>query len=377
MIVDISRLAGRLLAGRLPTGVDRVDIEYVRHFSHRCDALVRYRGKWIFFSHDDSLKLFDILIQHDSSKLWMIRRMVAWYYFFSAAIPSAERKLLNISHSGLDQDAYRQKLKQYRLKPIFFVHDLIPITHPEYSRPNEDILHQYRMETVLRYAAGIIVNSHDTLKHLDRYAHNHSLPMPQVAVAHLAAAPLSSSRSKSLMTKPYFVMLGTIEPRKNHWLMLHVWRQIIERLGEKSPTLLIIGQRGWECENVVDMLERCDSIRPYVIEKSRCSDKELFGYLEHAQALLFPSFVEGYGMPLVESLSIGTPVIASDLSVFKEIAGNIPEYLSPLDGIGWEAMIVDYSDTNSTKRSAQMERLKNFISPTWKKHFEIIDEFLG
>jgi len=375
MVIDITRLVGRFLQGRLPTGVDRVDIEYVRHFSHRCDALVRYRGKWLFFSHADSLKLFDVLIHQDNSQLWMIRRKVAWYYFFSTAVPFEGQRLLNISHSGLDQEIYRRKLQQYRVKPVFFVHDLIPITHPEYSRQGENSRHQFRMETVIRYGDGIIVNSNDTLARLKAYAKHHSLPMPKSLVAYLATAPLPFPKAHFFMDKPYFVMLGTIEPRKNHWLILHIWREIVEKMGNDAPLLLIIGQRGWECENIIDILERCESIRPCVIEKSTCSDQELSEYLTYAKALLFPSFSEGYGMPLVEALSIGTPVIASSLSVFYEIAGDIPEYLDPLDGKGWMEMITEYSQPHSAKRLKQISKIQNFVSPRWENHFNHVEKF--
>lgn len=376
MIIDVTRLLGRLLKGRLPTGVDRVDIEYVRHFSHQSDALVRYRGKWLFLSHNDSLKLFDVLIQHDGSQLWMIRRMVAWYYFFSTTVPSVGRRLLNISHSGLDQEKYRHKLQQYRLKPIFFVHDLIPISYPEYSRPGENSRHQFRMETVLRYGNGIIVNSKNTLEYLESYANHHSLVMPKSVVAHLATAPLPSAKIQSPVDQAYFVMLGTIEPRKNHLLILHIWREMVEKVGNDAPLLIIIGQRGWECENIIDILERCDAIRPYVIEKSMCSDQELSTYLTHARALLFPSFVEGYGMPLVEALSMGTPVIASNLSVFQEIAGDIPEYLDPLDGKGWMETIIEYMQPQSVKRIEQIGRIKDFVPLTWNDHCKRVEKFL-
>jgi glycosyltransferase involved in cell wall biosynthesis len=377
MIIDVTRLLGRLLKGRLPTGVDRVDIEYVRHFSHRSDALVRCRSRWLFLSHNDSLKLFDILIHHDRSQRWMILKMIAWYCLFPTATSLEGRILLNISHSGLNQVDYRQKLQQYRLKPIFFIHDLIPITHPEYSRPGEKSRHHIRIKTALLYGNGIIVNSKDTLVHLESYANNHSLRMPKSVVAYLATAPLPFPESHFSMNKPYFVMLGTIEPRKNHWLMLHIWREIVEKMGNDAPLLVIIGQRGWECENIIDMLERCDGIRPYVIEKSTCSDQELSAYLTHAQALLFPSFVEGYGMPLVEALSIGTPVIASNLFVFQEIAGDMPEYLDSLDGKGWMEMIIEYSQPQSAKRLEQIGRIKNFIPPTWNDHFDHVEKFFN
>lgn len=70
------------------------------------------------------------------------------------------------------------------------------------------------------------------------------------------------------MIEHYFVVLGTIEPRKNHLLLLQVWRQLIEELGLAAPRLVIIGQRGWECEQVVDLLDRCEVLRGVVLEKT-------------------------------------------------------------------------------------------------------------
>jgi glycosyltransferase involved in cell wall biosynthesis len=176
---------------------------------------------------------------------------------------------------------------------------------------------------------------------------------------------------------PYFVFLSTIEPRKNHWLLLHVWRHIIKDLGPAAPRLVVIGQRGWECENAVDMLERCEPLREMVIERAGCSDAELVNYLHHAQALLFPSFTEGYGMPLVEALSLGVPVIASDLPVFAEIAADVPDYIDPLDGRRWREVIEAYSTPQSGPRSAQLERIRRFSVPAWSGHFARVDAFLG
>ncbi len=171
-------------------------------------------------------------------------------------------------------------------------------------------------------------------------------------------------------------MLGTIEPRKNHLIILHLWRQLIESLGDDAPRLVIIGQRGWECENVVDLLDRCDALRGIVIEEPRCSDTQLSTWLHHAQALLFPSFAEGYGMPLVEALSVGLPVIANDLPAFREIAADIPEYVDALDGVRWKELVLAYADSNHPQRIAQLERLKHFIVPSWQSHFDQVESLL-
>ena len=200
--------------------------------------------------------------------------------------------------------------------------------------------------------------------------------MPPCAVALLAPATLPEPLCGRPLERPYFVVLGTIEPRKNHLLLLHVWRQLVAEMGEAAPRLVVIGQRGWECEQVVDLLDRCTALREHVIELPRCDDQELATWLAHAQALLFPSFIEGFGMPLVEALTLRVPVIASDLPVFREIAGDIPHYLDPLDGPGWRRAVLDFADPDSAERKIQRARMGGYAPPTWGQHFDVVDDML-
>src|SRR5262249_44691063 len=140
--------------------------------------------------------------------------------------------------------------------------------------------------------------------------------------------------------------------------------------------LVIIGRRGWEYENAADMLERCRELKGVVVEYPRCGDDELAALVDHAQALLFPSFVEGYGIPLAEALTRGVPVIASDLPVFHEIAGAIPDYADPLDGPRWAELISNYADPGGALRQRQLQRMHAFTVPTWERHFAIVDAFI-
>jgi glycosyltransferase involved in cell wall biosynthesis len=172
------------------------------------------------------------------------------------------------------------------------------------------------------------------------------------------------------------VILGTIEARKNHLMLLQVWSRIAMAMGDKTPHLLVIGQRGWECEQVFDLLERSQSLRGVVTEINRCDDATLMNYLGQASALLFPSLVEGYGLPIVEAMRAGTPVIASDLPVFRELAGDIPTYLDPLDGPAWERAIRDYADHRSAARNEQLSRITSYRAPTWGDHFATVDSWL-
>src|ERR1700710_674754 len=95
--------------------------------------------------------------------------------------------------------------------------------------------------------------------------------------------------------RPYFLCVGTIEPRKNHLLLLHLWRRMVALHGNRAPRLLIVGKRGWENENVLDLLDRCPALRGHVIELGTVPDSKLTALLRGAQALLMPSFAEGFG----------------------------------------------------------------------------------
>ncbi|MET3139237.1 glycosyltransferase involved in cell wall biosynthesis [Undibacterium sp. GrIS 1.2] len=375
LLIDVTRLVSRLMDGRLPTGVDRVGLAYVQYYGRISRAVIRWAGRSWVLPEEQSKQLFAWLIKHESSKgaAKIIATGIArgWYRQRTAG-----QILFNTGHSGLENIRYPTMLKQMGVRPVFVVHDLIPITHPEYSRPGEAEKHIQRIDQMLSLASGVVANSLATLDDLSTYAKKSAKPLPPSTIGLLAPGMQPLVPGARPIAAPYFVMLSTIEPRKNHVMILQIWRRLIETYGDQAPRLIVIGQRGWECENVIDLLERCIQLKGYVTELSRCSDQELVTYLHHSQALLFPSFVEGYGMPLVEALALGTPVIASDLSVFREIADDIPEYVDPLDGIRWAELVIDYARPEGKNRAAQLVRMQNFKVPDWSEHFSMVDALL-
>jgi glycosyltransferase involved in cell wall biosynthesis len=373
ILIDVTRLLDRALQGHLATGVDRVSLEYTRHFKQRARALVRYGGRWIALGQSDSIRVFDALLQPCQGFGRLVRWSVVKNYVLSGKRPLVSGVLINTGHSGPDLPGYADQVKQLGMRPLFFLHDLIPITHPEYCRPGESEKHRHRLATMLSVGRGLIVNSLATWQALASYASQTGQTLPPSVIAPLAPARLPKPESRPLLEAPYFVMLGTIEPRKNHWMILHLWRELADQYGSAAPRLVVIGRRGWECEQVVDLLDRCEALRALVIEKPRCEDGELATWLVHARALLFPSFIEGFGIPLIEALMFGVPVIASDLPVFHEIAGGIPEYLSPLDGEGWKHAIMDYAQRESRSHAAQRERMKDYQPPTWEEHMRKVE----
>ncbi|WP_410199175.1 glycosyltransferase family 4 protein [Burkholderia cenocepacia] len=376
--LDVTRLLNRLYDGQLPTGVDRVGLAYIERYGSEARAVLSERGFSAVLSEKCSRQTFELLLCGHPPGRRAIRALIAKALLSQARTAQpAGSVLLHTSHSGLEHARYFDALKRRNLRIVFMAHDLIPLTHPEYCRPGIDHTHRKRIRCALLHAAGLIANSTATLESVKQEARLNALPLPPHTVAHLAPGIANMKAVSNPLGQPYFVMLGTIEPRKNHWFMLHTWRRLVEQMGETAPKLVIIGRRGWECENVEDMLDRCTVLRGSVIEESECNDERLLAWIQHACALLFPSFVEGYGMPLVEALMLRVPVIASDLPVFHEIASDIPDYLDPLDGPGWLSLIRAYSRPDSSERASQIKRIASFREPTWSQHFECVDRLLA
>jgi glycosyltransferase involved in cell wall biosynthesis len=376
LLLDVSRLIWRRWVGRLPTGIDRVCLAYLDHYGSRAQAVIQRQGVRRVLGPRTSERLFRLLASGEAAFRGDLMRTLVAEAFRSPGAPPRDRLYLNVGHTGLQEPGFVEWVRRNGVRPVYMVHDLIPITHPEYCRAGEAERHVGRMRTSLATAAGIIGNSQATLDALNEFRAAQDLaPVPTVA-AWLGTDPIPVPVQEELSAAPTFVMLGTIEARKNHLLLLHVWRRMTERLGDSAPRLVVIGQRGWESEQVFDLLDRGARLRATVREVSACSDAELGAFFRSARALLFPSLVEGYGLPLVEALSAGTPVIASDLPVFREIGQGVPEFIDPLDGPSWERMILAYAMPDSTARATQLERLRSYQTPTWAGHFKAVDSWL-
>lgn len=368
----------RASRGRLPTGVDRVCLAYIGRFGPRAQAVLRW-GAWRRIApYRESQQLF-ALLQEPGPNFWRdAAKVIARGCLPPWPSQDAQGRIyLNLGHSGLDDDGLGPWLQRTRQRPVYLVHDLIPLSHPEYCRAGEAERHHARMRMLLSTGAGVVTNSQTTLDELRAFAQQQTLPCPPAVAAPLGPAALRfDPQLPPPLAHPFFVMLGTIEPRKNHLLLLHLWRRLVAESGAHTPHLVIIGQRGWECENVVDLLERSEALRGFVHELPECSDAELAQYLGHARALLFPSFAEGYGMPLAEAMMVGTPAVASCLPAFHEAAGDVPEYLDPLDGPAWARAVRDYTAPDSPRRQAQLQRLASFRTPSWDGHFQRVEGLL-
>ncbi len=263
------------------------------------------------------------------------------------------------------------------LRKAFLIHDLLPLDYPEYFRAGNLAVFRRRLATAFRHADAFITSTQVVRARLreelarqgfpDRPIHVQPFASPLEDAA--AAAPAGESGGH-----PYFVMIGTMEPRKNHLLVLHIWRELAAA-DASAPRLVLIGARGWENEQVADILDRSVALRAHVAELSGLPSARLARLLQGSCGLLAPSYDEGYGLPVVEALALGAPAIASDIPVFREVTQGRARLLSPLAGPAWRAEIERLSGDAPYRRSRRDEA-RRFAAPTWREYFAGVEGFL-
>ena len=113
------------------------------------------------------------------------------------------------------------------------------------------------METILKHAGLVLCNSQTTARSFEIFAEERGRAVPPIAVLPPGVEHSFSmaSRAGPRTGRPYFVMVGTIEPRKNHAMILQLWRALVDRHGKDAPRLVIAGKRGWENAQVFATLD--------------------------------------------------------------------------------------------------------------------------
>jgi glycosyltransferase involved in cell wall biosynthesis len=390
ILLDLSRLVSR--ASRpTPTGIDRIELAYAEHLIANAGDRLGFVGMNAAGDLAPLQPRYARLLVHTLAKCWrdpgetgQTARRIGFLAQFSGLLPGrallsasmrkhADRSVyLLVSHQNLHR---RSMLTQFKARSgaacVFFVHDLIPIDYPEYGKPGQAERHRQRIGTIAALADGLIVNSQDTADSLQSHVAEAGRRIPMLVShpgAEFHAAPETTKPDDG--RPPYFVCIGTIEPRKNHLLLLHVWRHLARSTDAIKPRLILIGQRGWENENIIDLIDRCSAIKDLIEERPSMPDRDMQPLLAGASALLCPAFVEGYGLPIAEALALRVPVICSDIPVFHEVGRAAPEYLDPLDGLGWLEAVRNYATPGSPRRAAQVERLEGWAAPRWESHMQ-------
>lgn len=383
-VLDLSRSFSRL--GRGPaTGIDRVERAYLEEVIRRGGwAIIRTPRGFLMFEPDRLERLPSYLDRTDmdgADQASTIRAIAS-----SRASSLSIRKIMwrmpnglayvNVGHTNLNPQTFRAMMEMPDNTKIVMIHDTIPLDHPEYQTEAARAKFVERLTTVINFANHIIVPSDQVREQVEQrmVGTGHRVPVVVSPLGvDIGAPPVDPVKSE----KPYFVVLGTIEPRKNHAFLLDIWERMHRKMDEnRIPELRIIGDRGWRNEEVFKRLDDSPMIGRTVFELGPLPDKEMKRQLAGATALLFPSYVEGFGLPPFEAATLGIPSITAPLRTTEIHLGDMAVYADTDDMYQWFKAIRELASEDLAEQTRRHAALRAYQLPTWEKHFDRVFELI-
>lgn len=389
-LLDLTRSLRR--TGRMATGVDRVELAYLEHFitdDAPVFGILRTALGYVLLDREGMRAFHGKLMgQMPWGPPSALSRLVRGRSVIVQSAESDARRsgigrcmrgrltqllqrylptgfaYYNVGHSNLT-DRMLGGVKAVGGSIHTLIHDVIPLEYPEYQRPGSVAPFRAKLARVSAYADRVIYNSHDTQKRTEQYLLQMGR-VPNAIVAHLGTiflVPDLSALPVGLLPEgPYFVTVGTIEPRKNHAFLLDLWAE----MGPSAPPLLICGGRGWNNHSV---FSRLDALGPSdnIHECSGLPDAALAALVQNSAGALIPSFAEGYGLPVVEALSLGARVLCNNLPIFHEIVGEKVIYAPVSERSLWISTTREWEISQPVAQD-QAE----FEGPQWRDHFKTV-----
>jgi glycosyltransferase involved in cell wall biosynthesis len=259
---------------------------------------------------------------------------------------------------------------RFAKRQLVFIHDVIPLLFPECYYKHT--LYYYRLTRAihLNYYDEILVNSETTKKDLIMHL---GVPEELITVTFLGIdnrfVPMNDQsrnqrvREKFNLPESYLLFAGTLEPRKNIPRLLEAYARA--RAGEVFK-LVISGKKGWLYREVFETISRLN-LHEKVVLTGFVHDEDLPSLYSMAKVFIYPSLYEGFGLPVMEAMACGVPVITSKVSSLMEVAGEAAILVDPLD-VDSLAKSIDEAvfgrGTNHRLCRASLARAQNF---TWER----------
>jgi glycosyltransferase involved in cell wall biosynthesis len=272
-----------------------------------------------------------------------------------------------------------------KTKKVITLCDVFPLSFPGYSAKLENLIYKYWLPKIVPKLDKVITISHHSKKDICEYL---TMPESKISVTQLATdarfRPLPDKivtpvLSQHHLEEPYILYVGSIEPRKNLVRLLKAFAQTNKKLPQFK--LVIVGARNyWKSSPVAETVKEF-SLQDQVVFTGYIPDEDLPAIYNGAYLFCFPSLYEGFGLPVLEAMACGTPVITSNTSSLPEVAGDAALLVDPYQvediATGMENVLENPSLTLELKTKG-LERAKQF---TWEKTaretIKVYQEILG
>jgi glycosyltransferase involved in cell wall biosynthesis len=253
-------------------------------------------------------------------------------------------------------------------RSVFTVYDLTFLKFPELHLPLNRWYSRIMVPRSLRAANAIVAISECTKRDAVTAYH---IPADRIRVIHLGVDarfmpvdPVLATEIRSRYRLParYILAVGTIEPRKNLTTLLHAYVELREQVPDLE--LVIAGKRGWRADAFFDRLREL-GLADRVTFPGFVPDDDLPTVYSSATVLAFPSIYEGFGLPVLEAMACGTPVVCSNTSSLPEIAAESAILVSPNDARGWVQALHRVVADESLRLDLRRRGLRRAARFTW------------
>jgi hypothetical protein len=280
--------------------------------------------------------------------------------------------------------SYIDKVLNYRQRNVRLIqisYDVLPLVQPQYSGHSTDSLTSYNTAIIPECDLVLAISEH-TKKDLTAWLKAANLQVPEIAVFRLGddfeeSTPKKPSNQQFLKTiadnPTYLLCVGTLEARKNHTLLYYVYKLARQR-GIDLPRLMIVGRRGWKTDDLYELITKDPETKDKMIILDTISDQELSWLYGNALFTIYPSFYEGWGLPIAESIMRGIPCLSSSTSSMPEIAGDIIDYFSPLSTDECLQGVMNYLKPATLK--SVRERLVAYQPHSWDATFKQVNKYI-
>jgi glycosyltransferase involved in cell wall biosynthesis len=261
-------------------------------------------------------------------------------------------------------DALTRAKRQQGFRVASLVYDTIPIDFPQFFDDEFPAVYRHYLDRVLEISEQLFVISDATARDVARYSSAQHGVLPAVTVIHLGDGAVSAATPRQpdgAPTEPFVLAVSTFEPRKNH-LVLYQALKHAQSTGVDLPAIVVAGSPGWLTHDLQHLVRSDPQARGAFVWLPRVTDAELAWLYEHAQFTVFPSIVEGWGLPIAEALTHGKFCVTCDTSSMPEVGGDLVDYVSPWDPAGWVAAIHRYA-SDPALLAQRTDRIRSEYSP--------------
>jgi len=264
------------------------------------------------------------------------------------------------------------------LQRFITIHDMIPVIYPQFFTSGNKEFFEKILNSI-KPDDWVICMSYATKDDLLKYV---NIAPARVFVLYSAANKkifypcldpqkiIETGRKYGIPDKPYVMTLNTLEPRKNMELVIRAFSKIVNSNNLNEICLVLVGDKGWHFNTIFEEASKNKILKDRIIFTGYVEDEDLAALYSGAECFLYPSFYEGFGLPVLEAMQCGAPVITSNTSSLPELVGDAGLMISPDDEAGLCEAILNVLNDDHLRETMSLRSIARAKEFSWDKNYQ-------